>query len=287
VTDWSVRPEQQGDVGVAGWAPVTSGNGSAPVGAPVENAGPRQVLSVANLRLAMLAVVIVVVGASAGYITSLLLPKQYAAHAEILYSLDQPAATDVYRDDVRLNTQVVLLRSRAVLGPVAFGNGMTPEDLAKNVSAKVVGNSEIIEVEVRDRTREHAKMLLNGAIDRYLSVANKDWQDPVHSFLQSQLGNVQQQLQTSDVPGEDATKLEQRQQVLRYLLDPLQPKPSATGSGPPQEPPSRPPARVLTSYPVAAPVSLDPLFAAATGAAMALVVAAFVVLLVVRRRLRS
>jgi hypothetical protein len=273
-------------VDVTGWpgsATVTSPNGSAPVDAPVENAGDHQVRSDANVRLAMLAVVIVLVGASAGYIVSLFLPKEYAARAEILYSLDQPAATDVYRDDVRLNTQVVLLRSRAVLGSVAAGNGMTPEDLAKNISAKVVGNSEVIEVELRDRTREHAMTLLTGALDRYLTAANKDWQDPVHNFLQSQLNNVQQQLQNPNVPNEDATRLGQRQQVLGYLLDPLQAK---AGPGNTMEPPSRPPARVLTSYSVAAPVSAGPLFAAAIGAGTALVGAAFVVLLVVRRRLR-
>jgi uncharacterized protein involved in exopolysaccharide biosynthesis len=279
-------PQQQGDAVDAGSASVTNGNGSPAVRAPVETAGParrRRVVLAANLRLAVLAVMIVVVGAGAGYIGALLLPKQYAARAELHYSLSKAVVNELLREDRTLTTQLVLLRSRDVLGPVASDNGMTPEDLAENVSAEVVDSSEIIEVEVRDRTRERAQMVLTGVIARYLTEANRDWQDPVHSYLEFELSEVQKQLRAPDVSAENATELTQREEVLRGLLDSLQPTPSIS-----RESPSGPPARVLTDpYPVAEPVSLTPLFAAATGATTAFVVAGFVVLLVVRRRLRS
>ena len=69
------RHQQQGDAVDADWAPVTDGNGSAAVRAPVETAAParhRPVVSAANLRLAVLAVMIVVVGAvpAASYLCS-------------------------------------------------------------------------------------------------------------------------------------------------------------------------------------------------------------------------
>ena len=280
------RHQQQGDAVDADWAPVTDGNGSAAVRAPVETAAParhRPVVSAANLRLAVVAVMIVVVGASAGCIISLLLPKQYAARAEIQYNLSQAMPNELLREDRRLTTQLVLLRSRVVLGPVASDNGMTPEDLAKNVSADVVNNSEIIEVEVRDRTRQRAQMLLTSIIAQYLTLANSDSQDPVRSYLESQLSEVRKQLQAPEVSASDATRLAQREKALLGLL----------ATSPAKQPispqsPSGPPARVLAGpYPVAEPVGLTPLFAAAAGATTAFVVAAVVVLLVARRRLRS
>ena len=132
MTDRTGR-HQQADAVHAGSAPVTNRNGSA-ARAPVDTAAParhRPAVSAANLRLAVLSVVIVVVGAGAGCIVSLLLPKQYAARAEIQYSLSQAMPNELLREDRRLTTQLVLLRSRVVLGPVASANGMTPEDLAK------------------------------------------------------------------------------------------------------------------------------------------------------------
>jgi hypothetical protein len=278
--------QQQDDDLDAGWVPVTNENGSAAVRASVDTADParnRKVLSAANLRLALLVVMMVVVGASAGRIGILLLPTQYASRAELQYSVPQPEAADLLRADRRLTTQLVLLRSRIVLGPVASDNGMTPEELAENVSAKVVDSSEIIEVEVRDRTRARAQMLLTGIIARYLALANEDWRDPVRSYLESQLSEVQKQLKAPNVSTEDATALTQWEQALGGLLDPVRLNQSIR-----LESPWGPPSRALVPpYSVAAQVGPTPLFAAATGAATALVVAAFVVLLVARRRLRS
>ncbi|HET6731209.1 hypothetical protein [Mycobacterium sp.] len=247
----------------------------------------------AHVRLVMLAVLIVAVGAGAGFIGALLLPKEYAARAELKYSLSESMPNALLREDRQLITQQVLLEGRGVLAPVAFDNGMRPEDLAENVSAKVVDNSEIIEVEVRDRTRERAHMLLTAVVARYLIVANSNWQDPVRSYVESelgpvrsylefQLGEVQKQLQLATLPPENAAELTRRADTLRGLLGPLQLKPVGPDS------PSAPPAEVLTEpYPVAEQAFPKPRFAAAAGGAAALVVAAFVVLLVARNRLRS
>ena len=169
-------------------AAESSGNGPGAVQAPVETqiaARNRPPVPGGNGRLAVLFIMIVVIGAAAGGITSLVLPKQYAARAEIQYNLSQAVPNELLREDRRLTTQLVLLRSRVVLAPVASSNGMTPEDLAKDVSADVVEGSEIIEVQLRDRTRERAQMLLTAVIARYLTEANKGWEDPVRAYLET------------------------------------------------------------------------------------------------------
>ena len=125
-------------------------------------------------------------------------------------------------------------------------------------------------------------MLLAGVIAGYLTLANGDFQDPVGSYLESQLSEVRKQLQAPEVSASDATQLAQREKALLGLLDNLQLKQPIS-----PESPSGPPARVLVPpYPVAEPVGLTPLLAAAAGATTAFVVAAVVVLLVARRRLR-
>jgi hypothetical protein len=125
-------------------------------------------------------------------------------------------------------------------------------------------------------------MLLTAVITRYLIEANKGWQDPVRAYLESRLNEVRARLQAPGVSAKDATALAQQEAALLSLLEPLHQSSDAPES------PSGPPARVLTDpYPVAKPVGLTPLFAAATGATTAFVIAALVVLVVARRRLRS
>jgi hypothetical protein len=266
--------------------PVTDGNGSAPARPFVETSDrprPRRPGGVANIGVAMLCVLIVVVGGSAGYIASLHMPKQYVARAELHYSLAHAEPNELLREDRTLTTQLVLLRSRAVLWPVAAENGLTPEYLEKSVSAKVVDASEIIEVEVRDARRERAQQLLTSIVGRYIAMANSDAKDPVRSYLEDQLRAVR--MQRNDVAAArssaTSTALAERERFLVGLLNEL--KPSAT-----PESLSWPPAQVLTPpYLLAGYAGPTPVFAAAAGGTIGLVVAAFVVLFVAQRRLRS
>ncbi len=239
-----------------------------------------RIASEASLRLAALAVVIVAIGAAAGFIGSQLMPKEYAARAEIVYRLTESQPNELLREDRRLTTQLVLLGSRVVLAPVADDHAITPESLAEHVSAKVIDNSEIIEVEVRDRTPEGARTLLTEVIDHYLALANKDWKDPVREYLEFQRGEVQRQRRAPDLPPAVGLDLARREQFVVSLIEPLRPEPTFS----PQSV-SGPPARPLTNpYSVPDPVSPTPLIATAAGGATAFLVAAFVVLLIARRR---
>ncbi|RDH77701.1 hypothetical protein DVS77_15150 [Mycolicibacterium moriokaense] len=274
-------------------ASVATRNGSGPVGTRVKTTDTSRHRETAPtswlLRTSALFVLVVMLGAGVGYLGSMLLPTQYAARAEIQYKLSKSVPNELLREDRTLTTQKVLLRSMDVLRPVAQENQMVPEDLAKNISADVVANSEIIDVELRAETRERAQKLLAAVIDRYLVEANRDWEDPVRAYLEGQIKGQQNQLQElqtelqSDISAERADELSQQAKVLENLLNHSQEELSNA-----PETMSAPPARQLTApYVVAKQVRPRPLMNAAAGAAAAFVVAALVLLIIARRRLRS
>jgi uncharacterized protein involved in exopolysaccharide biosynthesis len=241
------------------------------------------------IRLTVVFVLVVLVGAGIGFAGSLFMPKQYAARAEVQYKLSKSVPNELLREDRTLTTQKVLLHSMDVLRPVAQENQISPEDLAKNISADVVANSEIINVEMRAESRERAQKLLAAVLDRYLVEANKDWEDPVRAHIEAQITDLQGQLQDvqgqmqSDISVERSAELSGRQQVLTDLLDRSRQELSSDPG-----PLTEPPARILSAaYPVAEQVSPKPLLNAAAGAAAAFVVAALVLLVMARRRLRA
>jgi hypothetical protein len=237
----------------------------------------------ASYGLAILSVVIGLLGGFGGYYGSRLLPVQYAARAEIQYSLAGAEPNDVLREDRKLGTQVLLLRSRLVLSDVAAANGLTPDQLADKVSANLADNSEVIEVELRDWTPEGARALLAAVADRYLQEANANWQDPVSSYLKLQLAQLQKQKQAPGLLPEDVAKLTQLEQFLNDMISRLEQAPPAG-----VESLQGPPAQLWTEpYVVAGQVSPRPKLAAAAGAGTAAVVAALVVLLVIRRQQRT
>jgi capsular polysaccharide biosynthesis protein len=173
---------------------------------------------------------------------------------------------------------------------VAQENHSAPEHLAKNISADVVDNTEIVEVELRDQSPERAQELLSAVVDAYLVAANRDWQDPVRAYIEAQIAELENQLQGLQGqqlrPGlspERTTELLQWQRdltkVVEHFRESLSKAPASM---------SEPPARVLTAaYQVAEPVRPRPLLNAAAGAAAAFVLAALVVLIIARRRPRS
>jgi capsular polysaccharide biosynthesis protein len=278
--------------------PATSsandGNGSGQARPPVEgrNTGQhRETPALPTLlRLAVVFVLIVAGGAAAGYYGSALVPKEYAARAELQYKLSKSVPNELLREDRTLTTQEVLLHSMVVLRPVAQENHIAPEHLAKNISADVVDNTEIVEVELRDQSPERAQELLSAVVDAYLVAANRDWQDPVRAYIEAQIAELENQLQGLQGqqlrPGlspERTTELLQWQRdltkVVEHFRESLSKAPASM---------SEPPARVLTAaYQVAEPVRPRPLLNAAAGAAAAFVLAALVVLIIARRRPRS
>ena len=125
-------------------------------------------------RLVLLTLTIILLGAAAGLAGALVLPKTYGARAEILYSASQPQqGGDPLQQDRQLSTQLVLLKSRAVLGPIAQKQGRWYEDLDKDVDVSILENSNVIQVEVHGSSQPVALQTLQAITTGYLALAGQ------------------------------------------------------------------------------------------------------------------
>jgi uncharacterized protein involved in exopolysaccharide biosynthesis len=230
-------------------------------------------------KLALLSVVLVVAGAGAGFGIGALLPTRYAAHADVLYALTREQPTGFLREDRNLSTQLVLLSSRTVLGPVAVSTGVPVEDLAEALTVTVVEESEVIQIEFQDTDPGRATQILDDVVTQYLAVSNNDERADVRGYLEGQLADVLDrigQARTDAGRQDELAPLVDREQQLRTQLDEIALSDLA-GPG----------ARVLVPpYAEIDPVSTGPLVTAATGGLTALLVAALALAVVVRRKLR-
>ncbi len=218
--------------------------------------------------------VITLLGGVVGYVGSLLLPEQYAARAELHYNLAQAKPNELLREDRTLNTQLVVLRSRTLLEPIASANGLTAEELGGQVTAMVVQSSEVIQVEVRDSSSARSQRLLEQLTAGYLALANTPDapdEDIDTESVEAQLREVRDRLGRPGLSTDEAEILALREASLLGQLDSM-------------ELAAQDAATVLTpAYSVPDPVSPRPRFAAATGALTALLLAAGAVAFLARR----
>lgn len=120
------------------------------------------------LSLALLALATVAVAAVTAYALAGLADPRYGARTDLLYGLG--GAGSEPEADRLLATQVVMLRSQAVIGPVAARHGIDPELLAERVTAELLDGSQVIQLTVSDRDPERALALATELADRYLEV---------------------------------------------------------------------------------------------------------------------
>jgi uncharacterized protein involved in exopolysaccharide biosynthesis len=244
-------------------------------------------------RLVMLTLTIILLGTAAGLAAALVLPKTYAARAEILYSASQPQqGGDPLQQDRQLSTQLVLFKSRAVLGPVAQKQGRRYEDLDKDVSVSILENSNVIQVEARASTEPVALQTLQAVTNGYLALSGQP--SGVARNLSAQLAEARQntaQLQAripqliSSVLAGTATQTslddaraqlaasQAREKALQARIDEI----TLTGQ-------SGPPAQLLTPpYSLPDPVSPRPPIAAGIGALVGAIAAGTMLAVGVRR----
>jgi hypothetical protein len=134
--------------------------------------GPSRGRGRTTTYLALLALAITLLGAGSGLGAALIWPKTYGARAEILYSPSQDQqGGDPLAQDPQLSTQLVIFKSPAVLGPIAQKEGRKFEDLDKDISAQVLDNSDVIEVEAHGFTKAAAMHTLQAVMGGYLALA--------------------------------------------------------------------------------------------------------------------
>lgn len=118
------------------------------------------------LRLAALAVALIVVSTATAWVISALSDPVYGARTDLIYALDdvqsQPQADRV------LATQIVVLRSRAVLEPVAENAGLSPEELDEKTDVELLDDSQVIRVTVADPDPERALGMAEDLGERYV-----------------------------------------------------------------------------------------------------------------------
>ena len=122
----------------------------------------------AALSLLALAATIIVLTAGVALAGALIWPKTYAARAEVLYPITQEQPTGFLREDRSMTTQLVLMRGRLLLDPIATQQGRELSDLQQNLTVTVLDSSEIIQLEVRDRSAERALQTAQAVLTGYL-----------------------------------------------------------------------------------------------------------------------
>ena len=247
-------------------------------------------------RLVLVALILILLGTGAGLVGALVLPKTYGARAEILYPIGQDQqGGDPLRQERQLSTQLVFLKSRAVLGPIAQKQGMQFKELDENLSVEVLQDSEVIQVEAHGTSKESARQTLQAVTDGYLALADQPSgvtrnletqlvatrantariQTQVDQLTAGVLAGTATQTALNDARTQLAASLE-REKAIQVRIDEI----NLTGR-------SGPNAQLLTPpYVLPDPVSPQPLIAAGTGALVGLLVAGGVVAVGARRRTR-
>jgi hypothetical protein len=254
---------------------------------PNRTALPRRTV----LTIVAWVLILMVVAAAGAYIVANRATAQYGARSEIYYQLTQEQPTGFLRQDRTLSTQLVALTSREVLAPVAAANGMTVDELAKQVHTSVLEDSEVLRVEVDNPSRTKAQALAGGIVTEYLKGARNDNQTQAVTYLRGQIARIdgQEALLRSRLDQLATDTITPAQQQIQSQLDSLQNQRNSLQSqldSATIDQLNQPRIEQLTQpYVLKDPVSPKPLRAAAAGALAELIVAAAFVAWWLSRRL--
>lgn len=245
----------------------------------------------AALSLLALACTIIILTAGVALVGALLWPKTYAARAEVLFPITQEQPTGFLREDRNMTTQLVLMRGQRILGPIAVQQGREVIDLQDDITVSVLDSSEIIQLEVRDRSEQRALQTAQAVLAGYLEFSQSG-QPSLRERTEAELAaanvaltNAQQQLdvqQKSTAAAANADLMASlqrtvqtqqiRQQQLQAQLDSVNLTPVAQ--------------QLTAPYSVGA-VRPQPLIAAVTGALVGVLLAACVIVVVARSWTRT
>jgi capsular polysaccharide biosynthesis protein len=252
--------------------------------------------------LAAFVLVLMLLCAAIAYGVASMGTEIHGARSEVYYQITDAQPTGFLRQDRTLSTQLVALKSRDVLGPVAAANGLSVDALMKKVHASVLSDSEVMQVEVDDPSASRAETLVGAVVSQYLTQARAQNSTSAQAYLRSQLSaldarrrdlttqasQLEQQRQarassSNPNPAQSAAQI-QVQSELTSLFDQRQSLQSQLDSVTVAQL-NQPKIEQLTKpYLLDSPVSPKPLRAAAAGALVGLLAAGFAVAWMVRQR---
>lgn len=290
-------------------APSLTGQGAGPTRVERHLSGPSTASPEAThdslppravIGLACLALAIVVIATGAAYVFAMGTPETFGARAELVYQLDPTTDRDTAAR--QLATQVVTIRSRAVLEPVAIAEGLPVEELAQDVSASVIEESTVVAITIEAASREVALRRVVAIAEQYRLAATSYFNEAPEQLMReretaltTRLGEIQALLPAFDAAREEAARLlrpappqtaderallAESEQLLQELSTLRQQLLTAQAQRL-----TAPQPRLLTEpYLLDEPVSPQPMARAALGAMVGIAIAVIVVIALARRR---
>lgn len=164
------------------------------------------------IRYAALFVAIVIACSVLGYVVSSLGTPKYGARSEVTYPINAQIASGTFmRTDRTLQTQLVAMKSQAVLQPVADQFKMSVADLSKALTATVLLDSEVIQLEVDDASPARAQAIVGAVVKSYFKNLGPDQNTVSEGILTKQIAgyNTQRDSLNSKIATLEANRLAQ------------------------------------------------------------------------------
>jgi len=173
------------------------------------------------MRYLAVALVIVIACAGLAYGLSKMGTKTYGARTTIYYPLNAALSSGSFlREDRALSSAMVDMESHAVLDPVAAQFHLTFDALSKKEVVTILQDSEVIQIEVDDRSASQAQSIVGAISSSYLKqVPNED--AATEAFLNKQIASDNSQLGTLTTSFND---LEAKRQSLASVTNPNPPE---------------------------------------------------------------
>jgi len=173
------------------------------------------------LRYFAYALAIVLACGALAYGVSSMGTKTYGARTTIYYPLNAALSSGSFlREDRALSSAMVDMQSHRVLDPVASQFHLTFDALSKKEVVTVLQDSEVIQIEVDDRSASQAQSIV-GAIARSYLKQVPDQDATTTTFLNKQIASLNTQLGTLTTQFND---LEARRQSQSSVTNPNPPE---------------------------------------------------------------
>lgn len=119
-----------------------------------------------KLQLVLLVILPILIGALASYAAALLSPNVYAARSEIVLNI---SSMDWNAAERFLATQIVVVKARSTLAPVAEATKIPLRDLEKAIDVEMIGSSDVIGIQYANRDPSTALKVVEAVTARYLA----------------------------------------------------------------------------------------------------------------------